>query len=82
MVVFARIATAGRWGLLDRFSFPSPIWSPFMQHILIISCLAITAVALAREPRLRRAAKGLLRRFVAWLLAELEDEPGSIERHP
>ena len=53
-----------------------------MQHILIISCLAITAVALAREPRLRRAVKGQLRRFLAWLLAELEDEPGSIERHP
>lgn len=48
-----------------------------MNSILIVACVAITAVALLRERRVWRATKSLLRRAVARLLVALEDAPGS-----
>lgn len=52
-----------------------------MNFILIFVCLTITAVALLRERRVRRATKSLLRRAVARLLVALEDAPAYSNQH-
>ena len=53
-----------------------------MRTILVVSCLAVTAVALAKKPGLRRAVKSGLRLAVAKLLVALEGEPGSAQHRP
>lgn len=53
-----------------------------MNRVLIVAISAITAVTLAKKPGLRRAVKSGLRLAVAKLLVALEDEPGSVQRHP